>query len=127
MVEAGAAEDDEEEEGEVVHLANGAHDENNNRNTINDGEDDDENDVVKVSNGDKDEKEHGERYFGSLAKEGKAPPGTNPFATKTFASDTKEDIKKMIEDAGFEVEMDGPAPEPQTAEKILPDLHPNHA
>ena len=105
MVEAGAAEDDEEEEGEVVHLANGAHDENNNRNTINDGEDDDENDVVKVSNGDKDEKEHGERYFGSLAKEGKAPPGTNPFATKTFASDTKEDIKKMIEDAKRQTEM----------------------
>ena len=105
MVEAGAAEDDEEEEGEVVHLANGAHDENNNRNTINDGEDDDENDVVKVSNGDKDEKEHGERYFGSLAKEGKAPPGTNPFATKTFASDTKEDIKKMIQDAKRQTEM----------------------
>ena len=105
MVEAGAAEDDEEEEGEVVHLANGAHDENNNRNTINDGEDDDENDVVKVSNGDKDEKEHGEgRYFGSLAKEGKAPPGTNPFATKTFANDTKEDIKKMIEDAKRQTE-----------------------
>ena len=106
MVEAGAAEDDEEEEGEVVHLANGAHDENNTiNNTINDGEDDDENDVVKVSNGDKDEKERGERYFGSLAKEGKAPPGTNPFATKTFASDTKEDIKKMIEDAKRQTEM----------------------
>ena len=108
MVEAGAAEDDEEEEGEVVHLAHdGARDENNNdRNTtINDGEDDDENDVVKVSNGDKDEKEHGEgRYFGSLAKEGKAPPGTNPFATKTFANDTKEDIKKMIEDAKRQTE-----------------------
>lgn len=108
MVEAGAAEDDEEEEGEVVHLAHdGARDENNNdRNTtINDGEDDDENDIVKVSNGDKDEKEHGEgRYFGSLAKEGKAPPGTNPFATKTFANDTKEDIKKMIEDAKRQTE-----------------------
>ena len=105
MVEAGAAEDDEEEEGEVVHLANGAHDENNNRNTINDGEDDDENDVVKVSNGDKDEKEQGERYFGSLAKEGKAPPGTNPFAIKTTTLDTKEDIKKMIEDAKRQTEM----------------------
>ena len=106
MVEAVAAEDEEEEEGEVVHLANGAHDENNTmNNTINDGEDDDENDVVKVSNGDKDEKEHGERYFGSLAKEGKAPPGTNPFATKTFANDTKEDIKKMIEDAKRQTEM----------------------
>ena len=110
MVEAVAAEDDEEEEGEVVHLANGARDENNTTNTTttshDDGEDDDENDVVKVSNGDvKDEKDFGERYFGSLAKEGKAPPGTNPFAIKTTTLDTKEDIKKMIEDAKRQTEM----------------------
>ena len=105
MVEAVAAEDEEEEEGEVVHLVAGGHDENNVNNNINDGEDDDENDVVKVPNGDKDEKEQGERYFGSLAKEGKAPPGTNPFAMKTTTLDTKEDIKKMIEEAKRQTEM----------------------
>ena len=38
-----------------------------------------------------------------------------------------ETDKKMIEDAGFEVEMDGPAPEPTVNEKIMPSLHPNHA
>lgn len=38
-----------------------------------------------------------------------------------------ETDKKMIEDAGFEVEMDAPAPEPKVDEKIMPDLHPNHA
>ena len=106
MVEAVATEDEEEEEGEVVHLA-GGHDENNNshNNNSNNGEDDDENDVVKVSNGE-DEKERGEgRYFGSLAKEGKAPPGTNPFAMKTTTLDTKEDIKKMIQDAKRQTEM----------------------
>ena len=59
-----------------------------------------------MSNGDvKDEKDFGERYFGSLAKEGKAPPGTNPFAIKTTTLDTKEDIKKMIEDAKRQTEM----------------------
>ncbi|CAL6395877.1 unnamed protein product [Bathycoccus prasinos] len=98
MVEAVAAEDEEEEEGEVVHLVAGGHDENNVNNNINDGEDDDENDVVKVPNGDKDEKEQGER-------KGKAPPGTNPFAMKTTTLDTKEDIKKMIEEAKRQTEM----------------------
>ena len=53
---------------------------------------------VKEDGGEEEEEEveakEGERYFGSLAKEGKAPPGTNPFASSSSAIDTAEDIKK---------------------------------
>ena len=54
--------------------------------------------------GNEEEEEEG-NYFGKLAKEGKAPPGTNPFAfSSAVVDDAEEETKKMIEEAKKQTE-----------------------
>ena len=59
----------------------------------------------KEGNEEEEEEEEEGNYFGKLAKEGKAPPGTNPFAfSSAVVDDAEEETKKMIEEAKKQTE-----------------------